>query len=183
MKYGYIRVSTAEQNTGRQIKELESHQCDFIFSDKLSGKNTNRPQLQQLIQQLKSGDELIVCSIDRLARSISDLTQLLDVFINEKNISVTFIKENLSFSSNENDYMKRFIFNIFAAIADFNRSLIKATAQDGINTARDAGKYKLTTQQLEELYQMLDDKVAKNKIAQHFNISRQSVYYYINKRG
>jgi DNA invertase Pin-like site-specific DNA recombinase len=83
MIYGYARVSTVEQNFDRQLKALESAGCEKIYMDKLSGKNTKRPQLQQLFEDLKEGDTIIVKDLTRFSRSTRDLFDLLDA-IKEK---------------------------------------------------------------------------------------------------
>ena len=93
--YAYTRVSTSEQSTARQLDQLPTH--DYLFEDKLSGKSLDRPQLQAMLTQLKSGDTVLVLSIDRLARNTKDLLQLCELLL-ERDITLKFIKENLTFA-------------------------------------------------------------------------------------
>ena len=92
-KIGYIRVSTLDQNHERQLDGIE---CDKIFIDKASGKDTKRPELQALLNYVRDGDIIIVHSMDRLARNLDDLRRIVKQLTSAK-IKIQFIKENLSF--------------------------------------------------------------------------------------
>ena len=97
MIFNYIRVSTTLQNTDRQLLNIP---CDREYEDKLSGKDTNRPQLQAMLDNLRNGDVINVHSMDRLARNVQDLLKLIDIIL-QKGASITFHKENMTFNNNK----------------------------------------------------------------------------------
>lgn len=132
---GYIRVSTVEQNT---IRQLEGLQLKKIFTDKCSGKDTNRPQLDLMLDFIREGDTVYIHSMDRLARNLEDLRKLVNL-INGKQAKVSFIKENLTFTG-EDSPMSNLLLNVMGAFAEFERSLIKERQKEGIAIAK-----KLTT--------------------------------------
>lgn len=133
---GYARVSTEKQKLDIQIEHLEKYGCDKIFTDKLSGKNTNRDQLQAAFQYMRDGDTLVVYKLDRLARSIKDLHNIVDE-LSERGISVVFIKEQIDFSTATG----RLMFNLLGTIAEFERELINERVEEGKAKARAAGKH------------------------------------------
>lgn len=136
-KLGYIRVSSADQNTERQLVDLD---LDLTFTDKMSGKDKNRPELIRCMNYIRNGDELFVHSIDRLARNLFDLQGLVKEVI-DKGACVYFIKENLRFSGDD-DPMSVMVLQVMGAIAQFQRTLIKSAQLEGIARAKLAGKYK-----------------------------------------
>jgi DNA invertase Pin-like site-specific DNA recombinase len=138
MRIGYIRVSTEKQNTDRQ---LDGIQLDKMYEEKVSGKNTNRPALQQLLADVKKGDELFIHEMSRLGRSLQDLTQLLHTLTKEIGITVHFLKENMVFSADETNPMTKFMFNIFASVAEFERELLLERQKEGIEQAKKRGVY------------------------------------------
>ncbi len=179
-KIGYIRVSTIEQNTVRQLDGL---QLDRIFTDKCSGKDTNRPQLAEMLKFIRDGDTLFVHSMDRLARNLDDLRKLVDKITN-KNITVQFTKENLIFSKNDKNPIAKLMLSVMGAFAEFERSLSKERQMEGIAIAKKAGKYRgrsrcLTDEQVVEMRQMAADRYKKVDIAKKFGISRDTLYRYL----
>ena len=136
-KVGYIRVSTADQNTARQ---LEGVQLDRVFTDRISGKDTNRQALNQMIEYVRSGDIVFVHSLDRLARSINDLIQIISK-LRAKNVTVTFLSENLSLGSDVAPHNELMI-HLLGCIAEFERKLLLQRQYEGIQLAKKAGKYK-----------------------------------------
>ncbi len=181
-KIGYIRVSTIEQNTTRQLDEMT---LDKVFTDKCSGKDTNRPQLALMLDFIREGDVIYVHSMDRLARNLDDLRKLVNK-INNKNVSITFVKENLTFTKNEQTPLSTLLLSVMGAFAEFERSLIKERQLEGIAIAQRAGKYKgrtktLNPEQVAEMKQMVTDRYKKVDIAKKFGISRYSIYRYLNK--
>src|SRR5690349_22565914 len=98
-RIGYVRVSTLDQNAERQ---LEGIKLDKTFTDKVSGKDTNRPQLQAALNHVREGDTLVVHSMDRLARNVEDMLRLVRE-LNEKGVSVEFVKENMVFTASKED--------------------------------------------------------------------------------
>lgn len=126
-KIGYVRVSSLEQNETRQ---LEGEKLDRIFTDKASGKDTNRPQLQELLQFVREGDTVFVHSMDRLARNLDDLRQLVKKLTN-KGICIYFVKEGLTFNG-EDSPMSNLLLSVMGAFAEFERALIKERQREGI---------------------------------------------------
>lgn len=178
-KIGYIRVSTEEQNTNRQLDGIELHR---IFMDKCSGKDTKRPQLEQLINFVRTGDQIYVHSMDRLARNLDDLRALVNKFTSQ-GVKIIFVKENLTFSGEDNS-LSKLLLSIMGAFAEFERELIKERQREGINIAKKNGKYKgrkkvLTDEQVAELKSMAANRYKKTEIAEKFGISRYCVYSYL----
>ena len=132
---GYIRVSSTDQNVERQLQGVE---LDKSFTDKASGKNTDRPGWQACREYLREGDTLHVHSIDRLGRSMSDLLRIVDE-LTGKGISIHFHKENLVFSAGGADPMQKLQFSMLAAFAEFERALIRERQREGIELAKAAG--------------------------------------------
>jgi DNA invertase Pin-like site-specific DNA recombinase len=123
-RIGYIRVSTLDQSTGRQLDGIA---VDKIFTDKASGKDINRPQLQAALHHIRTGDTLVVHSMDRLARNVEDMLRLVRE-MNDRGVSVNFIKENMSFTAGSQDPRSTLMFTMLSAFAQFERSLIKESS-------------------------------------------------------
>lgn len=135
---GYIRVSTADQNTERQ---LDGVHLDERFEDKLSGANTDRPQLQAMLKYVRKGDTIHVHSIDRLARSLVDLLEMVQD-LNTKGIIIRFHKENLTFEGGAENPMQTLMFTMMGAFAQFERAVMKERQREGIAKAKERGVYK-----------------------------------------
>lgn len=179
-KIGYIRVSTIEQNVTRQLDGLV---LDKVFIDKCSGKDTNRPQLIAMLEFVREGDTVYVHSMDRLARNLEDLRKLVTKLIN-KNITVTFVKDNLIFTKDDKNHIAKLMLSVMGAFAEFERALIKERQLEGVAIAKKSGKYKgrkksLTEEQLAEAKQMVKDRYKKVDIAKKFSISRVSLHRYL----
>ncbi len=173
---GYIRVSSVDQNTDRQ---LDSISLDKTFTEKLSGKDTKRPQLQACLDYLREGDTLHVHSMDRLARNLMDLQGMVETLTN-KGVIVQFHKENLVFADNTSA-MSKLMLQIMGAVAEFERSLIKERQREGIAKAKEAGKHmgrkpSLTDLQVQQAHQLINQGIPKTEVAGRFGISRQSLY-------
>lgn len=137
MDIGYVRISSIDQNT---VRQLDGVQLSKVYTDKCSGKDTNRPQLLVLLDSVREGDTVHVHSIDRLARSLSDLLKLVES-LNEKGVSVHFHKENLLFTG-ANDKYQNLMLQMMGAVAEFERSMIRERQREGIEKAKEAGVYK-----------------------------------------
>lgn len=179
-RIGYIRVSTVDQNEQRQ---LDGVQLDRVFTDKASGKDMNRPQLQEAIKYVRDGDTLIVHSMDRLARNVEDMLRLVRE-LNDKGISVQFMKENMVFSAGKDDPRSMLMFTMLSAFAQFERSLIRERQREGIAIAKSKGKYKggkpkLDNEQVIQIKRSVLDGVPKSVLARKFNISRETLYQYL----
>ena len=172
-KIGYQRVSTTDQNTDRQ--ELD---VDRIFEDKASGKDADRPALKEMLAYIRGGDEVVVCSIDRLARNLRDLEDIIKE-VNSKGASVTFLTERLTFSGAD-DAMSTLMLQMMGAFAQFERSMIRKRQAEGIAVAKAAkdGRYKGRKQSIDRavIKNMLNAGSSVTAVARSLKISRQSVY-------
>lgn len=135
MRLGYARVSTKEQNLDRQLDQLEAAGVDKIFSDKISGAKESRPELDKLLATLREGDTVIVCSYDRLARSSKQLFDLAEKF-EANGVALVSLKEGTDTSTPQG----RFFFAMCAAMAQFERELIKERQAEGIAAAKARGR-------------------------------------------
>ncbi|TXH20064.1 MAG: recombinase family protein [Mycobacterium sp.] len=174
---GYVRVSTVGQNTDRQLDGL---QLDKVFTDKASGKDTNRPQLAAALAYVREGDSLVVHSMDRLARSLVDLRQTVDQ-LTERGVAVRFIKEGLTFTTDDSDPCAVLMLSVMGAVAEFERSLILERQREGIAVAKTKGVYKgrkpsLTEEQAEVLAERLADGESAAALAREYKVSRATVY-------
>jgi len=178
---GYIRVSTLDQNLDRQ---LEGIKLDKVFTDKASGKDIYRPGFEALLQYVREGDTVIVHSMDRMARNLDDLRQIVQRFT-KQGIKIQFIKESLTFTG-EDSPMATLLLSVMGAFAEFERALIRERQMEGIALAKQRGAYKgrkksLNQEQIETLKQRaaLGDK--KAHIAKDLGISRETLYQYLRE--
>lgn len=182
---GYIRVSTKEQNTARQLANI---QCDEIFVDKISGAETDRPQLEELKRHARRGDTVVVHSLDRLSRDLNQLLELVD-FFKKKQVNLHFITENIKFYPASNNPMDILTFHIFGGIAQYQRAIIKATQREGIEKAKEEGAYKgrvpaLQKEKLEQLKEALKNKTddyTYTQMAKDFGITYMTLCRYRKK--
>ena len=138
MRLGYVRVSMLEQHEERQMRELkEKAQIEKIFMDKLSGKDTNRPQLQAMLEFAREGDIIYVSEFSRLARSTKDLLDIVQQ-LKEKQVQVISLKENFDTSTPAGELAM----TMFAAIATFERKIMLERQREGIALAKEQGRYK-----------------------------------------
>ncbi len=135
---GYIRVSTVDQNTDRQLDDME---LDKVFTDQCSGKDTKRPALQDLMDYVRAVDTVHVHDISRLARNLADLIDIIKT-LNAKGVSIKFHKENLLFSGDESNPMNELMLNMLGSVYQFERSMLLERQREGIAKAKAAGKYK-----------------------------------------
>lgn len=172
MNIGYIRVSTVEQNTARQLDGVE---LDQVFEDKVSGGTVERPQLAALRRSLRAGDTLHVHSIDRLARSLSDLLGLVDEF-RAKGVALHFHKESLVFTGKP-DPMQDLMLNMMGAVAQFERAIIRERQAEGIAKAKERGAYKGGTKKTtgSAIIELVDSGMSYRKIALELNVSLSTV--------
>lgn len=182
-KIGYIRVSSSDQNTERQLDGLT---LDRTFTDKVSGKSTDRPQLQEMLRFVREGDHLFVHSMDRLARNLIDLRQMVQE-LTKRGVRITFVKEGLTFNG-EDAAMSVLLLSVMGAVAEFERAIIKERQTEGIRIARQKGVYKgrkaaLTDEQIEEVRQKVAAGIPKAKIAREHKCSRETIYKYMQQRG
>ncbi|MGP4061815.1 recombinase family protein [Halobacillus sp. H74] len=135
----YIRVSSESQNVARQKKALKAEGCEVFYEEKVSGKNTDRPQLLKMIEDLNEGDVVIVHEISRLSRSVKDLLDIVES-IKEKGASLKSLCEAW-LDTTEDNPMNEFLLNIFGSLAQLERGLTLKRQREGIEIAKQEGKY------------------------------------------
>jgi len=175
-RIGYKRVSSVDQNTGRQ---LDGVSVDKAFEDKASGKNTARPQLQAALDFCREGDTLVVHSMDRLARNLTDL-RLLVKNLTDRGVAVEFVKESLKFTGDDSP-VADLLLSMLGAVAQFERALILERQREGIALAKAEGKYKgrkpiLSVANITEIRIRAAAGEKKTSLAREFSVSRETVY-------
>ncbi|PWJ53216.1 Site-specific DNA recombinase [Quadrisphaera granulorum] len=179
MRVGYVRVSTLDQNTVRQLDGVD---VERVFTDTASGKDAQRPQLAELLAFVRDGDTVVVHSMDRLARNLDDLRRLVRL-LTGKGVRVEFVKEALTFTG-EDSPMATLLLSVMGAFAEFERALIKERQREGIAAARRRGAYTgrkpaLTPELAEQLRARAAAGESKAALAREFGISRETVYAYL----
>jgi DNA invertase Pin-like site-specific DNA recombinase len=177
-RIGYQRVSTVDQNTDRQLDGVE---LDKVFTDKASGKDTNRPELARAIEYLRDGDTLVVHSMDRLARNLEDLRRIVRE-LTCSGVKVEFVKESLTFAGDDSP-MNTLLLSMLGAVAEFERAMIRERQREGVAIAKAAGKYKgrrasLKVDQASELRERVAGGESVTALAREYGVSRQTVYNY-----
>ena len=175
----YVRVSSIDQNPGRQLEAIGD--VDRVFEEKVSGgSRADRLALHDCIQYIRDGDTVRVASMDRLARSLGDLRDIVDE-ITAKGASIKFIKEQQTYSRDSRDAIGRLMLNLLGAFAEFERTLIRERQREGIRIAKAAGKYKgrarkLSDDQIIEARQLISAGVPKTAVARQLGIDRTTLY-------
>jgi DNA invertase Pin-like site-specific DNA recombinase len=180
-RVGYIRVSTLEQNTQRQLDDV---QVDCTFIDKASGKDIHRLQLDALLAFVREGDTVVVHSMDRLARNLDDLRGIVQELV-KRGIRIEFVKEALTFIGDDSP-MATLMLSVMGAFAEFERALIRERQREGIALAKQRGVYRgrkksLTPERIAELRQRVASGETKVQVARDFGISRETLYNYLAK--
>lgn len=178
-RIGYARVSTYDQNPDRQLDNI---QVTRTFVDKASGKDVKRPQFEALMSFVRSGDTVLVHSMDRLARNLDDLRSIVQT-LTQRGVCIEFVKENLRFSG-EDSPMAILMLSVMGAFAEFERSLIRERQREGIALAKQRGAYRGRKRSLSDadivfLRQRIQNGEKKAKIAREFGISRETLYQYL----
>lgn len=176
-KIGYARVSTDDQNLDLQCDALQAAQCSLIYEEALSGKNTERPELQQCLKALRPGDTLVVWRLDRLGRSLQDLISIVTE-LEQRGILFESITEKIETNSTTG----KLVFHLFAALAEFERNLIRERTQSGLIAARARGRKggrppKLDDKKIREIKRLMaDPSIPVNQIAERYGVSRATIY-------
>ncbi|QDP01564.1 recombinase family protein [Thalassotalea sp. PS06] len=176
MKLGYARVSTDEQSDNAQIDALEVAGCKRIYREKYSGKLKSRPELERMLDALRSGDIVVVQRLDRLGRSVKDLIELIESF-KQKEVQFISLNESIDTTTASGEL----IFHMISAIAQFERRLIVERTNAGLAAARARGrkggrKPKLSQKDIKQAKAMLlDPLVTKSEVAEHFGVSRPTL--------
>ena len=184
MLFHYARVITTDQNLDRQIQVVK---CDRLYCDKQSGKNVNREQLQAMLSNIRSGDEITCLSMDRLSRSLTDLINLVKE-ITSKGATIKFEKEHLTFTSNKNDPFQNLMLSMLGAINQFYRENQLEIQREGIRCAKLRGAYskerkkKLTEEQVKEIKELMTKRETNvSALAKQYGVSRCLLYQVIKK--
>lgn len=173
MRIGYARVSTQDQNSELQTDALTAAGCEQLFQEKASGKDRVRPELETCLKVLRSGDSLVVWRLDRLGRSLKDLVEIVTT-LEKRGIGFVSLTENVDTVSAGG----KLVFHLFAALAEFERNLIRERTIAGLSAARARGrkggrKVKLEKSDVRKAAAMLlDPLMTKTEVAQHFGVSR-----------
>jgi DNA invertase Pin-like site-specific DNA recombinase len=179
VRVGYVRVSSIEQNT---VRQLDGIPVERTFTDRASGKDTARPKLDELLAFVRDGDTVIVHSMDRLARNLDDLRRIVRT-LTGKGVRVEFAKESLTFTG-EDSPMATLLLSVMGAFAEFERALILKRQREGIAAAKLCGVYTgrkpaLTAAQANQLRERVAAGERKSVLAKEFGISRETVYSYL----
>ena len=181
----YVRVSTVEQNEARQLEALEKYNIDKWFTEKVSAKDTNRPQLQAMLDFAREGDTVYIHEFSRLARSTKDLLEIVEE-LNNKGVQLVSNKENLDTSTPTGKLMLTMI----GAIAEFERQQILERQKEGIAIAKKEGKFK--GRQVKAIDEEIFSKyyaeyklrrINKTQLAEKLNISRPTLDKLLKDKG
>jgi DNA invertase Pin-like site-specific DNA recombinase len=175
---GYKRVSTVDQSLERQ----DLGDVDKVFEEKLSGKSaSDRPALQDLIGYARHGDTVVVHSIDRLARDLRDLQDIIQT-LNDKGVAISFLSERLTFSADADDAFAKLQLQMMGAFAEFERNIIRKRQAEGIAVAKAKGIYKGGKKRIDrdKVHQLKADGLSTYKIADAMGVSRMSVHRILN---
>ena len=172
MRVGYRRVSSTDQNLDRQdLGDVEK-----VFEEKISGKDRNRSALTELVQFVREGDNVVIYSIDRLARDLRDLQSIIQE-LNDKGATVEFLTERLTFSGADDPFSKLQL-QMMGAFAEFERNIIKKRQAEGIAKAKQRGVYKGRKKQIDnkKIIELSALGNSQNQIAELMDITRMTVY-------
>jgi DNA invertase Pin-like site-specific DNA recombinase len=173
MIIGYARVSTLDQDTALQLDALAKVNCERIYQESASGASRERPELKHCLDTLRKGDTLIVWRLDRLGRSLKDLVGIISE-LEAMGVGFRSLTEAIDTTSAGG----KLVFHLFAALSEFERSLIQERTKAGLAAARARGRKggrpkKLTSNQINKARAMLlDPNITKTDVALHFNVTR-----------
>ena len=175
MIVGYVRVSTVEQNESRQLITMEKYNVEKIFSEKVSAKDTNREELNKMLEFVREGDTIVIHDFSRLARSTKDLLRIVEL-LEDKKVNLISAKENIDSSTPTGKLMLTMI----GAINEFERTNMLERQREGIAIAKEQGKYKgrkeVKIDNFEEYYtRYLSRELNKTQLAKELNVSRPTL--------
>lgn len=178
----YIRVSTAEQNEARQLEALASYNIDKQFIEKVSAKNTDRPEFQKMLDYAREGDTIYVTDFSRLSRSTKDLLSTFDI-LTKKGVKVVSLKENLDSSTPQG----RLMVTMIGAINQFEREILLERQREGIEIAKRNGKYKgrKAIKRPDNWEQIVGDyrmrKITAKKAMEQLGLKASTFYKFLNE--
>lgn len=188
MLVGYVRVSSLDQNPDRQLDDLKSQGVEKLFIDQVSGKNIDRPELQKMLSFVREGDSLYVHSLDRLARNLADLLNLVQD-LTGRGVSVHFLGEKLNFDAGKDaSPTSKLMLSMIGAFAEFERSMIRRRQAEGIALAKERGVYRgrqrsVTDEQIETVRAQIAQGVPLSVAVRKVGISRATAYKYLKLLG
>ena len=185
MNVAYVRVSTVEQNEARQIEGISKYNIEKWFTEKVSAKDTNRPQLKAMLDYVREGDTIYIHDFSRLARSTKDLLEIVEE-LNRKNVNLVSNKENIDSSTASGKLMLTMI----GAIAEFERQNLLERQKEGIEIAKREGKFKggqvkkVDDDTFNKYYEMYKNReINKGKFAELLNLSRPTLDKMLKDKG
>ena len=176
MKIGYVRVSTVDQNEARQVEALKKYDIEKWYSEKVSGKDLNRPKLQEMLDFVREGDTIFIHDFSRISRSVKDLLSLIDL-LEAKKVHLVSVKENLDTSTPAG----RLMLTMIGAINEFERANLLERQREGIAIAKAKGKYKgrkaieIDKSFIDGYQRYLARKINKSQLAKELGISRPTL--------
>ena len=176
MNIGYVRVSTVEQNEARQLESLKGYDIDKWYTEKVSGKDLNRPKLQEMLDFVREGDTIYIHDFSRISRSVKDLLSLIDT-LEAKKVHLVSVKENLDTSTPAG----RLMLTMIGAINEFERANLLERQAEGIAIAKAKGKYKgrkaieIDKSFIDGYQRYLARKLSKSALAKELGISRPTL--------
>ena len=176
MIIGYARVSTNDQNPELQVDALKKAGAEQVFQEKFTGTLRERPELSQCLRMLRPGDVLVVWKLDRLARSLKDLVEIVQD-LQDRGIGFKSLTESIDTTSSGG----RLVFHIFGALAEFERDLIRERTIAGLQAARARGRKggrkpaMSDTDTKKAAAMLLDPNITKKEVAEHFGVSRTTL--------
>lgn len=177
MKIGYARVSTDDQNLNLQVDALTASGCESIYQEHASGKSTARPELENVLKALRSGDVLTVWRLDRLGRSLNDLVKIV-ADLESRGVGFASLTEQINTDSPSG----KLVFHLFASLAEFERNLIRERTLAGLKAARSRGKRGGRPDKLSPKDRAMAQALMQNRhnsvgdIARRFGVSRSTLY-------
>jgi len=181
MNFGYMRVSTIDQNLDRQEQQLRGFGCEQVFFEKITGLKRNRPELNQVLEYLRPGDTVVVTDLTRLSRSTKDLIEIAEL-ISQKGANLKSLKESWLDTTTAHGKM---LFTIFAGIAQFERDLISERTKEGITAARKRGKHPgrptIDQEKLNYAFYLVEQGITLTEAAEKAGVSRMTLYRKLKK--
>lgn len=185
MRIGYARVSSVDQSFARQEAALQEAGVERVFTEKVSGRDRSRPELESMLNFARPGDELVFASLDRMARSLRDTLNIIEE-ARAKGVAVTVIKEGLTFTGDADSPMDVLQLHMLSAFAEFERTLIRDRQREGIELAKARGTYakprQMTDAKVAEVSRLVGLGVPKAEVARRLGVSRSSVYRAISNQ-
>ena len=173
--FGYARVSTKGQDLTVQLSKLSEHGVDRVYSEKLSGKNKNRPELEKMIEQLREGDTVVITKIDRLARNMRDFQNIVHE-LTERGVTLKIMDQNIDTSSAQD----KLFMNMLSMFAEFERTMILERQREGIEHAKSKGVYKgrkpISEDKKAQVLELAANDVKKSEIQKVTGVGKTSIF-------